>query len=603
MGGQMVNSTHLIALALTIGLYLTLALAYFGWGEILCRGFRLDPTDPADRLPITGRLWLGWAITLTLLQAIHFFCPIDVRCVVPVLAVGLIVAIANGRKWRPSRSPAMLAMGLLLLIAAIWIASRSMLRPWNYDSGLYHFQAIRWINEYPLVPGLGNLHGRLAFNQSFFTYAAATNLQPWFGHGRSVANGFLWLLTLATLIDLTGPAWNRPRRFFSDDSCRYGWALLFLPVMIHLALDSDGLGSPTPDLASTLLQIVMTGLLIQGMAWWESGVRHQKSRAIWLTVLAVTAITIKLSNLMFAGTMLLIVLVYLGKTRCWRLALGVGLLCLSMIAVWWSRGIVLSGAPLYPSTLGYWPTDWAMPKDRIIQEMHVTLAWARAPDADWTQVIGSSDWIKPWLHRMLQEKTMLVAPLLVTLIATGITLVLAIFRPAARLKSPQMVLMVPLLASLAYWFFTAPDLRFAHSLFFMLPIVGLLWMWTACRAVLSRSAHRALTVLCLLGLSMLWIAPVAKNITAISLAGWYPIKTVPTEKRVTQSGLEVNWPSSGNQAWDSPLPGTPYFDKALKLRPPSPPATSLSPRASLDSRSLQNPADLARGFKLAENEK
>ena len=36
------------------------------------------------------------------------------------------------------------------------------------DTGLYHAQSIKWIRNYPVVPGLGNLHGRFAFNSMFF---------------------------------------------------------------------------------------------------------------------------------------------------------------------------------------------------------------------------------------------------------------------------------------------------------------------------------------------------------------------------------------------------------------------------------------------------
>jgi len=43
---------------------------------------------------------------------------------------------------------------------------------------------------YPYRSGLGNLHGRLAFNQSFFVYVAALNFYPFFGYGRSIANSF-----------------------------------------------------------------------------------------------------------------------------------------------------------------------------------------------------------------------------------------------------------------------------------------------------------------------------------------------------------------------------------------------------------------------------
>src|SRR4030042_104319 len=36
------------------------------------------------------------------------------------------------------------------------------------DTESYHVQAIKWIRQYAVVPGLGNIHGRFAFNSMFF---------------------------------------------------------------------------------------------------------------------------------------------------------------------------------------------------------------------------------------------------------------------------------------------------------------------------------------------------------------------------------------------------------------------------------------------------
>ena len=41
-----------------------------------------------------------------------------------------------------------------------------------HDTGLYHAQNIKWIQEYAVVPGLGNVHGRFAFNSMFFPVSA-----------------------------------------------------------------------------------------------------------------------------------------------------------------------------------------------------------------------------------------------------------------------------------------------------------------------------------------------------------------------------------------------------------------------------------------------
>ena len=55
------------------------------------------------------------------------------------------------------RGKALVMLFLFLLFA--YGTSRGII---HYDTGLYHAQSIRWIEEYGVVKGLGNLHCRLA---------------------------------------------------------------------------------------------------------------------------------------------------------------------------------------------------------------------------------------------------------------------------------------------------------------------------------------------------------------------------------------------------------------------------------------------------------
>lgn len=50
----------------------------------------------------------------------------------------------------------------------------------SYDEGLYHANFIRWVNSYPCIRGIANLHGRLGFNGTWHVMAAAFNGFPFF---------------------------------------------------------------------------------------------------------------------------------------------------------------------------------------------------------------------------------------------------------------------------------------------------------------------------------------------------------------------------------------------------------------------------------------
>lgn len=62
----------------------------------------------------------------------------------------------------------MLLYCLLVLLFA-YGSSRGYM---HYDTGLYHAQSIRWIEEYGVVPGLANLHSRFGYNSAAFALCA-----------------------------------------------------------------------------------------------------------------------------------------------------------------------------------------------------------------------------------------------------------------------------------------------------------------------------------------------------------------------------------------------------------------------------------------------
>src|ERR1041385_2446271 len=61
----------------------------------------------------------------------------------------------------------------LILLGGIATVLYAVKIPSNLDTPLYHGQAIRWIEEFPVVPGLANLDPRLGSNSNWFVLDAA----------------------------------------------------------------------------------------------------------------------------------------------------------------------------------------------------------------------------------------------------------------------------------------------------------------------------------------------------------------------------------------------------------------------------------------------
>ena len=89
--------------------------------------------------------------------------------------------------------PFLFILGIICLFSAILHASGPVTL---FDTGLYHAQAVKWINEYGTVPGLGNLHHRLAFNSSWFYFSSFFDIMAFNGKSYHIVNIIAYSLLL-----------------------------------------------------------------------------------------------------------------------------------------------------------------------------------------------------------------------------------------------------------------------------------------------------------------------------------------------------------------------------------------------------------------------
>jgi hypothetical protein len=153
----------MIAILETCLLALCAGVAAVGYGSGLARFLQIRP-NLGDR-GIMGLLCLGFLGCI-----LHFVVALSTPVQIVVLAGGIIVAVALQRDIRSDAS--------LSLAGAAGLCIFVLLHPQSYqntDDGLYYLQTFLWNREFPVTLGLGNLHGRLAFNQILFLIAPLTD--------------------------------------------------------------------------------------------------------------------------------------------------------------------------------------------------------------------------------------------------------------------------------------------------------------------------------------------------------------------------------------------------------------------------------------------
>jgi hypothetical protein len=96
-----------------------------------------------------------------------------------------------------------------------------------YDTGLYHYPLIRWLNEFGTVPGQALLHHRFGFSSPWLAVPAALDFGPLAGRTAAILNGLVLALAMYHFV-LAVSRWLRgePRR--TDSFFLAGYLVCFL---------------------------------------------------------------------------------------------------------------------------------------------------------------------------------------------------------------------------------------------------------------------------------------------------------------------------------------------------------------------------------------
>src|SRR5947207_7200340 len=118
--------------------------------------------------------WNGLAVLILILQIAHFFVPIrwPLLLVSAILSSGGLWAARNELRRFISSARVGWKLWMVFGFISLWIANRAI-GPGNaFDSGLYHYQVVRWNHEHPIEAGLANLHPMFALNNSSHLFVA-----------------------------------------------------------------------------------------------------------------------------------------------------------------------------------------------------------------------------------------------------------------------------------------------------------------------------------------------------------------------------------------------------------------------------------------------
>lgn len=383
--------------------------------------------------------------------------------------IGLILVMVYGiRCFRAKKRPKLLPgvtienrKAALLRTVLLFLSLFAMLLwttqdPGQYDTALYHAQAIRWIEEYGVVPGLGNLHMRFAYNSAFMCLQALFSLEWLVGQSLHTMNGFLCLCALLYAFG-TVRIPGKERWQTSD--------LLKCVTVVYVVKSRYSIASPGTDLWAMIL------ILYICIKWCELTESKEKETTPWCYVCLVGfyALTVKLSAAAIV-VLVLYPLYLLIREKKFRSIVGNGILAVLIVIPYLIRNVIISGYLIYPyAGIDLFSVDWKMNPGVLLEDSLDIKIWGR----ECVGIEEYQDTLFAWMPHWFMSQSMGYRILLMVGAVCAVAVLFMIGKQFARKKYAYTAILAAGEVCLIFWLMTAPLIRYGQVYVFIIIALAL----------------------------------------------------------------------------------------------------------------------------------
>jgi len=500
---------------------------------------------------------LGWLYMVLVLQVWHFFWPINFAA---HLFIWMLIALSVVGQRKSFLKEAVasihflftkyhLFVGLTVLFTLLLnICSRTA----DGDIGDYHLQAIKWMENYAVVPGIGNIRRQLGNNSNWFLLNAFSGLHFTGLQSVYTLNASLILMVVLYLVPhIKQPFWLRN---------------FVLTIYFLIAATRKYSGAVTND-------VVITSSIAIVFCWfmdWIAQPAKNNYHLLLVVMLAMSMVTYKLSALpmgLFAA--LVVVFFYQKVFRSMRIFTWLILFSIALFLPWFITNVIHSGYLVFP-ILGtnFFGVDWEMRSSIVAFEVYANLAYARAPmiDIEVARYFTFEQWWPYWIQSIdAMSKGLLITT---GLILIGLPIMLS-FNKKMRddfIRDKYWIIYFTIVVAMILWFTHGPTPRFVfgYMVFTASAALSIIhWPWL--NNVVFRIKYYAL-LLAAIGLlflfSMQWL-PRVLNGQSWLMPPPFPQSEMHSFK---VSNGRLNVPAEHQQCWDGPLPCTNLPDSLLEYR-------------------------------------
>jgi len=379
-------------------------------------------------------------------------------------------------------SPLRLIWLIPFILIFLFILILTCYGSFHSDSGLYHAQSIRWVEEYGVIRGLGLLQNRFGYNSAFFSVSALYSF-AFLGQSLHGVNGYM--AELVTLYAFYGI-----KQAISDRSLGKLSSFAELAPIFYTVIGGTELISPTTD--PILLYLFFAIVIL----WIREA--EEDNRIIVYTLLCIINVFLVSVKLSVGVLVLLVIQPAVSLIRGKRVKEITVSICSGIILTlpYFIRNVLISGWLIYPFPgIDLFDLPWKIPYESARHDADEITTWARyVRDAS---RIDEKVW--EWAPSWWQGQTVLdrcfSLVFLTGFLAGVIWCIISLIRLLiSRDKNRMLIRMLfpesVLIAGSLFWFFTAPLIRYGYLYLLLLPLIT-----AGCIYNSGRTAGRAERVL------------------------------------------------------------------------------------------------------------
>lgn len=345
--------------------WIIIFVVFYSFGKmalIMCQKlFQEDVNYDLGNYNCLDVLLIGVCAVIIPLQLWSLFLPSNHVFLALCITTSLVFCLLNrqivGEKFGRIKSVMTTLSWIQLMILFLFVIIAFWGTLWlegNFDSEYYHYPAIRWNVEYPIIPGLANLEDRFAFNSTYLLLSAVFSFQYLWGEPVYGLQSFFYVVIVL---------WILVSLFRSKGDVKS--IILFASAILFSVLYAMNLVNTSTDVLPNLIFFY----LIANMLLSPESLHKKK---ILFFVLPFLIVTLKIS-LAPIGFIACYILYVLYKQKLTKEAAAMLFVSSLIVILWLIRNVILSGYLVYPlHEIDIFSFDWKLPKEiAMLQKQYI----------------------------------------------------------------------------------------------------------------------------------------------------------------------------------------------------------------------------------------